>query len=87
MEQQRDTRNLACHSVNTVNVKVLARAVTTATDTFANPARISDPDKLRIALSGKNVLVTGVSYWIGEATAGRSAAGATVLAGRQQARQ
>ncbi|ORW18881.1 SDR family NAD(P)-dependent oxidoreductase [Mycobacterium palustre] len=47
---------------------------------MANPARVSDPDKLRRAVFGKTVLVTGASYGIGEATARRmAAAGATVL--------
>ncbi len=51
-----------------------------ATDRLANPARISDPDKLRGAVSGKTVMVTGASYGIGEATARKmAAAGATVL--------
>ncbi|HET9889935.1 MAG TPA: SDR family NAD(P)-dependent oxidoreductase, partial [Mycobacterium sp.] len=46
----------------------------------ANPARVSDPDKLRATVSGKTVLVTGASYGIGEATARSvAAAGATVL--------
>jgi len=70
--------------VNAVNVNVIARALKaafrTATDTLANPARVSDPDKLRSAVSGKTVLVTGASYGIGEAIARRlAAAGATVL--------
>ncbi|MDT5255512.1 MAG: hypothetical protein QOD10_592 [Mycobacterium sp.] len=51
-----------------------------ATDRLVNPARISDPDKLRGALFGKTVMVTGASYGIGEATARKmAAAGATVL--------
>jgi len=80
LQKQRGTRNLACHAVNAVNVNVIARAVKTATDRLANPARVSDPDKLRSAVSGKTVLVTGASYGIGEATARRlAAAGATVL--------
>jgi NAD(P)-dependent dehydrogenase (short-subunit alcohol dehydrogenase family) len=52
-----------------------------AGDHVANPARVSDPDKLRAAASGKTALVTGASYGIGEATArSLAAAGATVLA-------
>lgn len=67
-----------------VNVNVLARAVKQAfagaTGRLANPARVSDPDSLRGAVSGKTVLVTGASYGIGEATARKmAAAGATVL--------
>ncbi|OIN78694.1 SDR family NAD(P)-dependent oxidoreductase [Mycobacterium malmoense] len=67
-----------------VNVNVLARAVKQAfagaTGRLANPARVSDPDRLRGAVSGKTVLVTGASYGIGEATARKmAAAGATVL--------
>jgi NAD(P)-dependent dehydrogenase (short-subunit alcohol dehydrogenase family) len=75
-----------------VNVNLIARALpqpihgavqgafAAATDRVANPARISDPDKLRRAVSGKTVLVTGASYGIGEATARKmAAAGATVL--------
>jgi NAD(P)-dependent dehydrogenase (short-subunit alcohol dehydrogenase family) len=72
-----------------MNVNVIARpfkqalpkAVTGVTDRLANPARVSDPDKLRRVVSGKAVLVTGASYGIGEATARKmAAAGATVLA-------
>ncbi|BBZ46460.1 SDR family NAD(P)-dependent oxidoreductase [Mycobacterium parmense] len=54
--------------------------VNAVTDRLANPARVSDPDKLRGAVSGKTALVTGASYGIGEATArSLAAAGATVL--------
>nr|WP_256251277.1 SDR family NAD(P)-dependent oxidoreductase [Mycobacterium malmoense] len=65
-------------------MNVLARAVKQAfagaTGRLANPARVSDPDRLRGAVSGKTVLVTGASYGIGEATARKmAAAGATVL--------
>ncbi|ORV10714.1 SDR family NAD(P)-dependent oxidoreductase [Mycobacterium celatum] len=50
-------------------------------DRLANPARIADPDKLRRAVAGKTVLVTGASYGVGEATARTlAAAQATVLA-------
>jgi NAD(P)-dependent dehydrogenase (short-subunit alcohol dehydrogenase family) len=58
----------------------LNRALNKAGDRLSNPARVSDPDKLRNAVSGKTVLVTGASYGIGEATARRlAAAGASVL--------
>ncbi|WP_198938098.1 SDR family NAD(P)-dependent oxidoreductase [Mycobacterium sp. IS-836] len=61
-------------------MNVIAEAVKRATDRLANPARISDPDKLRAAVCGNTVMVTGASYGIGEATARRlAAAGATVL--------
>jgi NAD(P)-dependent dehydrogenase (short-subunit alcohol dehydrogenase family) len=51
-----------------------------AIDMLVNPPRVSDPDRLRAAVSGKTVLVTGASYGLGEATARKlAAAGATVL--------
>jgi len=57
-------------------MNVAAKAI----DLLANPARVSDLDKLRSAISGKTVLVTGASYGVGEATARKvAAAGATVL--------
>ena len=60
---------------------MIAQALQAATDRLANPAKVSDPDKLRRAVSGKTVMVTGASYGIGEATARKmAAAGATVLA-------
>jgi NAD(P)-dependent dehydrogenase (short-subunit alcohol dehydrogenase family) len=67
-----------------VKVDVIAQALNEvlkmASDRLANPARVSDPDKLRSAVSGKTVLVTGASHGIGEATARKlAAAGATVL--------
>jgi len=65
-----------------VNViaQVIGQPLAAATDRLANPARISDPDKLRGAVAGKTVMVTGASYGIGEATARKmAAAGATVL--------
>jgi NAD(P)-dependent dehydrogenase (short-subunit alcohol dehydrogenase family) len=59
---------------------VIGQALNEAISRLANPARISDPDKLRAVVSGKTVLVTGASYGIGEATARTlAAAGATVL--------
>ncbi|HVQ83896.1 MAG TPA: SDR family NAD(P)-dependent oxidoreductase [Mycobacterium sp.] len=62
-------------------MNVIAQALQAATDRLANPAKVSDPDKLRRAVSGKTVMVTGASYGIGEATARKmAAAGATVLA-------
>jgi NAD(P)-dependent dehydrogenase (short-subunit alcohol dehydrogenase family) len=64
-----------------VKVNVIAKALKKATDMLANPARVSDPDKLRNVLSGQTVLVTGASYGVGEGTARKlAAAGATVLA-------
>jgi NAD(P)-dependent dehydrogenase (short-subunit alcohol dehydrogenase family) len=49
-------------------------------DILANPPRVSDPDRLKSAVSGKTVLVTGASYGPGQATAGKlAAAEATVL--------
>jgi NAD(P)-dependent dehydrogenase (short-subunit alcohol dehydrogenase family) len=57
-------------------MNVAAKAI----DLLANPARVSDPDKLRGAMSGKTVLVTGASFGVGEATARKlAAAEATVL--------
>jgi NAD(P)-dependent dehydrogenase (short-subunit alcohol dehydrogenase family) len=54
---------------------------TKAVDRLVNPPRISDPERLRAAVSGKTVLVTGASYGLGNATAIKlAAAGATVLA-------
>ncbi|MGO9652840.1 SDR family NAD(P)-dependent oxidoreductase [Mycobacterium sp.] len=54
--------------------------VAKAVDKIANPPRVSNPDRLRAAVSGKTVLVTGASYGLGEATARKlGAAGATVL--------
>src|SRR2546423_2872196 len=54
---------------------------TKAIDRLVNPPRISDPERLRAAVAGKTVLVTGASYGLGNATALKlAAAGATVLA-------
>jgi NAD(P)-dependent dehydrogenase (short-subunit alcohol dehydrogenase family) len=62
------------------DVNVIAQALEAATDRLANPGKVSDPDKLRGAVCGKTVMVTGASYGIGEATArSMAAAGATVL--------
>ena len=61
-------------------LNAITQALNTVTDHVANPARVSDPDKLRGTILGKTVLVTGASYGIGEATArSLAAAGATVL--------
>ena len=59
---------------------MIKQAYEAATNWLANPARVSDPDKLRSVVTGKTVMVTGASYGIGEATARKiAAAGATVL--------
>jgi NAD(P)-dependent dehydrogenase (short-subunit alcohol dehydrogenase family) len=61
-------------------MNLVSQAIDSAANRLANPARESDPDKLRSAVSGKTVLVTGASYGIGEATARKlAAAGARVL--------
>lgn len=61
-------------------MNLAAEAFNQLTDRLANPARVTDPDRLRRAVSGKTVLVTGASYGIGEATARKlAAAGAKVL--------
>ena len=57
-------------------MNVAAKAI----DKLVNPPRMSDPDRLRAAVSGKTVLVTGASYGLGNATAIKLAdAGARVL--------
>ncbi|MBV8927765.1 MAG: SDR family NAD(P)-dependent oxidoreductase [Mycobacteriaceae bacterium] len=51
-----------------------------AIDVLVNPPRMSDPQRLRSAVAGKTVLVTGASFGLGEATARKlGAAGATVV--------
>jgi NAD(P)-dependent dehydrogenase (short-subunit alcohol dehydrogenase family) len=61
-------------------MNLVSQAIDSAASRLANPARESDPDKLRSAVCGKTVLVTGASYGIGEATARKlAAAGARVL--------
>jgi NAD(P)-dependent dehydrogenase (short-subunit alcohol dehydrogenase family) len=61
-------------------VNVIGRAFQAVTDRLANPARVSDPERLRRAVSGKTVVITGASYGIGEASARKlAAAGAKVL--------
>jgi len=61
-------------------VNVIGQAIQSVTDRLANPARVSDPERLRRAVSGKTVVITGASYGIGEASARKlAAAGAKVL--------
>ncbi len=51
-----------------------------AVNKVANPRGVADPDRLRDAVAGKTVLVTGASYGVGEATARKlAAAAATVI--------
>jgi NAD(P)-dependent dehydrogenase (short-subunit alcohol dehydrogenase family) len=59
---------------------VIGQAIQSITGRLANPARVSDPERLRRAVSGKTVVITGASYGIGEASARKlAAAGAKVL--------
>ncbi|WP_205875791.1 SDR family NAD(P)-dependent oxidoreductase [Mycobacterium camsae] len=61
-------------------MNLVLQAIDSVASRLANPARESDPDKLRDAVAGRTVLVTGASYGIGEAAARKlAAAGATVL--------
>lgn len=61
-------------------MNLVLQAIDSAASRLANPARESDPDKLRDAVAGRTALVTGASYGIGEAAARKlAAAGATVL--------
>jgi NAD(P)-dependent dehydrogenase (short-subunit alcohol dehydrogenase family) len=51
-----------------------------AINKITNPRGVADLDRLRAAVAGKTVLVTGASYGVGEATARKlAAAGATVI--------
>lgn len=55
-------------------------SVGSVVDMLVSPPRVSDKGRLKNAVSGKSVLVTGASYGLGEATARKLAsAGATVL--------
>lgn len=59
-----------------VRVSLAAKAL----DKVVNPSHGSQPDRLRDAVSGATVLVTGASFGIGDAAARKlAAAGATVL--------